>query len=115
MTHEEWRTGPPHKYPSPVVKPSGRQIIRQVLILLLMVIVWGGMLAILAGATASSDLAVASVVTPTPLPTVLPSPTVTALPATATAPQHLPPPRLGHQHAASGNGNGDHSTCHRHA
>jgi len=85
MPHEEWRTGPPRKHQSPVVKPSGRQIIRQVLILLLMVIVWGGMLAIWAGATASSDLAVASVVTPTPLSTVFPSPTVIALLATATA------------------------------
>ena len=85
MPYEEWRTGPPRKHQSPVVKPSGRQIIRQVLILLLMVIVWGGMLAIWAGATASSDPAVASVVTPTPLSTVFPSPTVIALPATATA------------------------------
>jgi len=85
MPYEEWRTGPPRKHLSPVVKPSGRQIIRQVLILLLMVIVWGGMLAIWAGATASSDPAVASVVTPTPLSTVFPSPTVIALPATATA------------------------------
>ena len=104
MPHEDWRTGPPHKHLSPIVKPSGRQTIRQVLILLLMVIVWGGMLAIWAGATASSDLAVASVVTPTPLPTVPASPTVTALPATATvttAPATATPPATSTRPAAT--------------
>ena len=85
MKHEEWRTGPPRKYASPVVKPSGWQIIRQLLIVLVILAVWGGALAAFASATASfNQIAAASVVTPTPLPTAAPASTATPLPATAT-------------------------------
>jgi|WetSurMetagenome_2_1015567.scaffolds.fasta_scaffold138328_3 cytochrome c len=86
MKHEEWRTGPPRKYPSPIAKPAGRQLMRQMLILLFMVIIWGGALAVFVSATASSDLAVASGARPTLTPTTVPSPTTTVLPATATSP-----------------------------
>ena len=94
MKQGAWRTGPPHKYPSPVVKPSGWQIIRQGLILLLIVAVWGGVLAVFANAIASSELVVASAAAPTPMPTAVPvpSPTSSALPATATATLATPTP-----------------------
>lgn len=87
MKQGAWRTGPPRKHLSPVVKPSGWQIIRQGLILLLIVAVWGGVLAIFANAIASFDLVVVSAAAPTPLPIAapVPSPTSTTLPATATA------------------------------
>jgi cytochrome c len=84
MKRDAWRTGPPRKYPSPVTKLSGLLLIRQALIVLFMVIIWGGALALFVNATASPDLVIASGAQPTLAATIVPLPTKTDLPATAT-------------------------------
>ena len=84
MKQGAWRTGPPHKHPSPVTSPSAGQLIRQGLILLVLLAIWGGALALFINATAASDRTVANAAAPILIPIVAPSPTATALPATAT-------------------------------
>ena len=71
MKRSWWRTGPPAKHSRPVRMPTAGQLLRQIVLLLLIVALWGGLFLILLGATRSSNVAfVAERGTPAPRATV---------------------------------------------
>ncbi len=90
-----WRTGQPVKHAQPVIRPNAGQLLRQVVVLLLGVALWGGSFLILLGATRASNVAfVAEQGTPVRkatgavaanrTPTMAATSTVTESPATST-------------------------------
>ncbi len=52
-----WRTGPPVEHAQPVRMPTAGQLLRQVVALLFIAALWGGLFLILLGATRSSNVA----------------------------------------------------------
>ena len=57
MKRSWWRTGPPIKHTQPVPMPTAGQLLRQVVMLLLIAALWGGLFLVLLGATRSSNVA----------------------------------------------------------
>ena len=94
MKQSWWRTGPPLKHTQPVSRPTGGQLLRQLVLLALILSIWGGGFFIFLGATTASGPSSLAQVSPTdPPPTATrvatstpPATTNTLLPAsTATA------------------------------
>jgi mono/diheme cytochrome c family protein len=86
MKRSWWRTGPTLKYAQPVPRPTGGQLVRQLMLLALMVLVWGGGFFAFLGATSSSTAAPVAEV----LPTNTPAPAPTSMPTQAAT--HTPQP-----------------------
>ncbi|NTU64980.1 MAG: hypothetical protein HGB05_16665 [Chloroflexi bacterium] len=89
MKRSWWKTGPSMKHTQSVLRPSSGQLLRQLALLGLILLIWGGLLMLFSSATGTPSLAsVAAVDAPTqtpPAPTSVPptAPTNTPL---ATAP-----------------------------
>lgn len=94
MKRSGWRTGPLLKYTQPVLRPTSGQLLRQLALLALILLIWGGGFFVFLGATSPSGaVSVAEVLstsTPSPAPTSSPTRAATGTPqpastATATA------------------------------
>ena len=66
-----WKTGAPVKHQQPVARPTGGQIARQLIVIVAVVVVWGGLLVLWVQATGLPNLA--SLVIPHGTPGPLPS------------------------------------------
>jgi mono/diheme cytochrome c family protein len=95
MKRSWWRTGPPKKHTEPVRRPTVGQLLRQSVVLLAIVALWGGSLLMLLGATSSLNVAfvaeqgtperkATSTVHAIATPTVAATSTATAVPASPT-------------------------------
>lgn len=83
MKRSWWRTGPPLKHQQPIAPLRGGHLLRQVIVLALVLVIWGGGLALF---LSTLPTAIATPLAQVP-PTVTsePVPTNTAVPATPTA------------------------------
>jgi mono/diheme cytochrome c family protein len=91
MNRSRWRTGPPIKHTQPIVKPTGGQWLRQIGVLALILLTWGGGFFMLFRTAPPSQNAPVAAVQPTEAPALEPPGTPIAA-ATSPATVAMPSP-----------------------
>jgi mono/diheme cytochrome c family protein len=86
MKRSWWRTGPPISHTQPISRPTGGQLLRQLVLLALLLLLWGGGFFTLLNAVNASGVTAMAEVSPTPTAESVPTMTLTPTASTTPAP-----------------------------